>query len=110
MSSYSALSQVTAALLKCLGACSRLWSHVQACERFSCLCASSQGRGSCTAFALTTEHAVLQIADQARIIVAQEQKYAKDVNNLSVQLMQCSAAAGIQSFSPISVEEDTDDE
>ena len=81
---------------------------MQACEPFN---ASSQGRRKLQLpMAVNGEHAVLQIADQARIIVAQEQKYAKDVNNLSVQLMQCSAAAGIQSFSPISVEGDTDDE
>ena len=52
----------------------------------------------------------LQIADQARIIVAQEQKHAEDVSKLSLQLMRCSAAAGLQSFSPINLEDGTDDE
>ena len=52
---------------------------------------------------------VMQIAEQSRVIVAQEQKYAQDVNKLSLQLMRHSAAAGIQSFSPLDFEDDADD-
>ncbi|DBA68390.1 hypothetical protein WJX79_011016 [Trebouxia sp. C0005] len=50
-----------------------------------------------------------QIAEQARVIVLQEQKYAKDVMQLNAQLMHYSAAVGIQSFSPVDLGEDDDD-
>lgn len=51
----------------------------------------------------------LQIAEQARVIVAQEQKYAKDVTELNAQLMHYSAMVGIQSFSPVDLGDDDDD-
>ena len=51
----------------------------------------------------------MQIAEQSRVIVAQEQKYAQDINKLSLQLMRHSAATGIQSFSPLNCEDDADD-
>lgn len=51
----------------------------------------------------------LQIAEQARVIVAQEQKYAKDVTKLNAQLMHYSAMVGIQSFSPVDLGDDDDD-
>lgn len=50
----------------------------------------------------------MQIAEHSRVIVAQEQKYAQDVHKLSLQLMRHSAAAGIQSFSPLDFEDDAD--
>ena len=52
----------------------------------------------------------LQIAEQARVIVAQEQKYAKDVTKLNAQLMHYSARVGIQSFSPVDLVDDDDDD
>lgn len=53
--------------------------------------------------------ACLQIAEQARVIVLQEQKYAKDITQLNAQLMHYSAVVGIQSFSPVDLGEDDDD-
>lgn len=50
-----------------------------------------------------------QIAEQARVIVLQEQKYAKDITQLNAQLMHYSAVVGIQSFSPVDLGEDDDD-
>ena len=52
----------------------------------------------------------LQIAEQARIIVAQEQKYTKDVTRLNAQVMHYSARVGIQSFSPVDLGDDGDEE
>ena len=54
--------------------------------------------------------AALQIAEQARIIVAQEQKYAKDITAMNAQLMHYSAVVGIQSFSPTDLADDVDDD
>ena len=50
----------------------------------------------------------LQIAEQARIIVTQEQMYAKDITKLNAQLMHYSAMVGIQSFSPVDLGDDDD--
>ena len=55
-------------------------------------------------------HVCLQIAEQARIIVAQEQKYSKDIAAMSAQLMHFSAVAGIQSFSPTDLADDADND
>ncbi len=52
----------------------------------------------------------MQIAQQARVIVAQEQKYAKDITTLNVKLMHYSAMVGIQSFSPLDLGDDGDEE
>lgn len=49
-----------------------------------------------------------QIAEQARIIVTQEQMYAKDITKLNAQLMHYSAMVGIQSFSPVDLGDDDD--
>ena len=54
--------------------------------------------------------AALQVAEQARIIVAQEQKYAKDITAMNAQLMHYSAMVGIQSFSPTDLADDVDDD
>lgn len=54
--------------------------------------------------------AALQIAEQARIIVAQEQKYTKDITAMNAQLMHYSAMVGIQSFSPTDLADDADDD
>ena len=54
--------------------------------------------------------AVLQIAQQSRVIVAQEQTYARDIAKLNVQLMHYSAVGGIKSFSPSDLAGDSDDE
>ncbi|KAL3157186.1 hypothetical protein ABBQ38_001425 [Trebouxia sp. C0009 RCD-2024] len=51
-----------------------------------------------------------QIAEQARIIVAQEQKYLKDITAMNAQLMHYSAMVGIQSFSPADLADDVDDD
>ena len=53
--------------------------------------------------------AALPVAEQARIIVAQEQKYAKDITTMNAQLMHYSAMVGIQSFSPTDLADDVDD-
>ena len=53
---------------------------------------------------------VLQIAQQSRVIVAQEQTYARDIAKLNAQLMHYSAVAGIKSFSPGDFVGDSDDE
>lgn len=52
----------------------------------------------------------LQIAEQARIIVAQEQKYSKDITAMNAQLMHYSAMVGIQSFSPSDLADEVDDD
>ena len=52
----------------------------------------------------------LQIAEQARIIVAQEQKHSKDILALNAQLMHYSAMVGIQSFSPTDLADDAEDD
>lgn len=54
--------------------------------------------------------AALQIAEQARIIVAQEQKYSKDITAMNAQLMHYSAMVGIQSFRPSDLADDVDDD
>lgn len=52
----------------------------------------------------------LQIAEQAQIIVTQEQKYSKDILALNAQLMHYSAMVGIQSFSPTDLADDAQDD
>ena len=52
----------------------------------------------------------LQIAEQSRVIVAQEQMHAKDVSKLNAQLMHYSAIVGITSFSPNDLADDGDDD
>lgn len=52
----------------------------------------------------------LQIAAQSRAIVAQEQMHASEIAKLRAQLMHDSAAAGIQSFSPLDFDDGDKDE
>ena len=59
---------------------------------------------------IVTCASALQIAEQAQIIVAQEQKYFKDILALNAQLMHYSAMVGIQSFSPTDLADGAEDD
>ena len=53
---------------------------------------------------------MLQITQQSRVIVAQEQAHARDIEELNAQLMHYSAVAGVKSFSPDGFADDNEDE